>query len=67
MSVVASAMLEKYSSGLCSSSGLSANLNEESSYNSKVSACCLGTVKVEGPAVEELATGGSSSGTCSGC
>jgi hypothetical protein len=43
------------------------NLNGESSSDSKVDACSLGTVKVEGPAVEEPGTGGSSSGTCSGC
>jgi hypothetical protein len=67
MSVVASATLEKYSSGLCSSSGLSANLNGESSYDSKVSAYCLGTVKVEGPAIEEPGNGGSSYSICSGC
>ena len=65
MSVVASATLEKYSSW--SRSGLSANLNGESSCDSKVSARCLGTDKVEGPDVEDPGTGGSSSGTCSGC
>jgi hypothetical protein len=38
------------------------NLNEESSYDSKVSAYCLDTVKIKDPAMEELATGDSSSG-----
>jgi hypothetical protein len=43
------------------------NLNGESSSDSKVKAHSLGTVKVEGPAVEKPGTEGSSSGTCSGC
>ena len=43
------------------------NLTGESSSDSKVDARSLGTFRVEGPAVEELATGGNSSGTCSGC
>ena len=43
------------------------NLKGESSSDSKVEARSLGTFRVDGPAVEELGTGGSSSGTCSGC